>query len=313
MYAQDERGEKVGEWDLPIGGAFHSSCARSVVHATHEMKPYLTTWTLKVPMTQTGKITLLALIKEGGAGTGAFWYPNDLELTPAVRRQTAFIGYVNQSCDEVCAGHDSLCVARDIASLSSPLAIDKLIVPFIDCQPPYRLSCDDVGATISRDDICYYTNETECAAKKLAYAAPTCAAKSAAQHNGRRLCTCTTRDNPCYHGFLIAGCPCDWSCERDAECRYGVYNTCRNNCEQGVAGCACDNTDGKACGAGFKCMANVCANATCQFGLVDCPCLDGACSSPELVCTPDDFCTRKRRPVCLVGTEGCSCVVSTCV
>jgi len=322
LYAQDESGEKVGDWEMVDRvDVFHSACARSVVHTSAEVKPYLTSWRFKVPANQKGKLTFLALIKEGGANRGAFWYPNDLELTPKAgtpAKQDVFRGEMGESCSDVCAKFGGTCDAAGTASLTSTEAIDSQVSPFVVCQPPYLLSCDNVGATTSDDGLCYYSNKAACDAAKITYAAPTCGAKSNADHNGRRLCKCngavaTTTAAPTTTTTEAPTTTTLPTKPGDPPITTAPVSTC--DLYEGTVTCPCRSDANNACDDGLTCRNNKCVRDVCLYAEAGCPCNPGSLScdaglqcNEESICVKPAFTQDGTKTDCKHGTVACQCV-----
>ena len=222
MYAEDETGNKVGEWEIipespprfwtpPDPGCN----GKALMHADVRLKRFHHIFHWRAPATPQGlgkKITFRVLIKHGYTNGGAFFWPlapampggmqskYDLALTEIAPRGAGAGWFVSKidgaSCDTVCAANSDGAVKRtcDEALLrsegSNPLKLEAAIRSTLACKLPILSSCDGAAPAVasSGGGGCWYHDDFS-GRCPLATAPAKC--NSAAPDSMRRLCPCT--------------------------------------------------------------------------------------------------------------------------
>lgn len=334
-YPKHDRGDptKIGKWEFNDRQVmFHSYCPRTVLHASGELKPYLTTWRFQPPADFSGEIQFVALIKTGPANVGEFWYPNSLVLkksakAPAKPQEKWYKGKIGESCAETCTKLEMKCDASRLTSVTSSSQLQTTVAPFLTCNKPPLLRCSDLGLSFGEDGFCYYSNEQKCQQYKLpaAAGAPTCDTKSDDVEVGGRLCPCACdgEKGPCFvptttttttttqapitaaptqpgappcTGKAGGCCLSTGACsDANTECKLlGGQPTCVRStvCVYGDAGCPCTLADNK-CASGLTCQTS----ANSDFGV----CAAATASQGSA----NDYCANR------IGQAGCWCVPET--
>ena len=222
MYAEDETGNKVGEWEIipespprfwtpPDPGCD----GKALMHADVRLKRFHHIFHWRAPTTPQGlgkKITFRILIKHGYTNGGAFFWPlapampdgmqskHDLALTEIAPRGAGAGWFVSKidgaSCDTVCAANSDGALQRtcDEALLrsegSNPLKLEAAIRSTLACKLPILSSCDGAAPAVasSGGGGCWYHDDFS-GRCPLATAPAKC--NSSAPDSMRRLCPCT--------------------------------------------------------------------------------------------------------------------------
>jgi hypothetical protein len=335
---------KVGRWEFTdTEDRFHSFCPGTVLHANAALKPYLTTWRFEPPADFTGSIKFVALIKVGPANDGAFYYPNNVVLSPTGAAPTLaeqwYRGANNKTCDEVCAAvaTNFECDDAKITTINTAAEVENIIAPYVTCRRPLLARCTAQGLSTSPDGFCFYPNNAECTAAGLTTTATTCAARATGLGT-RRICPCkckagatctasvttaagTTRATTRVGGTTRATTRAPARTTTRAQ-GTGVPATAAGTvaptlppvpvCSK-TLGCVCDK-DG-LCNSGLQCMAqgdqSFCVKEenkpTCTFGELGCFCREADQGCSDALECKDQTCVRKTGSQCVDGLLGCPC------
>jgi hypothetical protein len=115
LYVNDAKNATVGEFvlpkdDSPLNTQHAVHCPRALTHANAEEKPLVMTFAWRAPPAGAGAVTIRALLKQGDANTGEFFWPNeegDVVLSEAGAAPAAVeyrVAPPGTSCDTICAG-----------------------------------------------------------------------------------------------------------------------------------------------------------------------------------------------------------------
>eukprot|EP01114_Cavostelium_apophysatum_P019332 TRINITY_DN61_c0_g1_i1.p1 TRINITY_DN61_c0_g1~~TRINITY_DN61_c0_g1_i1.p1 ORF type:complete len:1021 (-),score=244.73 TRINITY_DN61_c0_g1_i1:110-3172(-) len=178
IYAVDANGTKVGDWALPFEAPAWTvapwesipghQCAKSLMHASAQTKPYFLRFRYLGPVNGTGTVTFKTLIKWGDPNTGAFYWPNQtFQLTESSVQSTRpefEMTNVGESCSDHCDAKDMECDEEAIGMINSPMAWSELSYA-VPCNLPYVNTSGPAGYIDNATDYCYYGNKVSCDAQ----------------------------------------------------------------------------------------------------------------------------------------------------
>ena len=350
----------VGEWHVVpqnprmFHNTLNTGCGKGVLlHATATYKNSHEVFWFKAPAQGTGTIALRALVKQGDANMGEFYFPmqnGDLILTEDTNALPApsgawVRGNPGESCTEACARLSTK--GCDAASLQTGLVTPAMMQSQIidervaQCDVPLLSNCDQLGPTTSETDYCYVYDSSLCTGRNQQ--TPTCAARSTDPLDSRRLCPCgaaptctpltTCPDVNQYCGNYPDGCGGIISC---GGCPQAHQNCTAHPTTAGVSQCTCQShtcaehgwecgSHDDGCGTPLLCgNSGACASAgeNCTQGS---QCVPNGCS-PQDSCASLSFQCGTATTPCQAGTStpatqlqcgscrnGESCVNNQCV
>eukprot|EP01129_Flabellula_baltica_P013277 TRINITY_DN6131_c0_g1_i1.p1 TRINITY_DN6131_c0_g1~~TRINITY_DN6131_c0_g1_i1.p1 ORF type:complete len:1020 (+),score=191.04 TRINITY_DN6131_c0_g1_i1:8-3067(+) len=199
LYAVDSSGAKVGEWMVPSENPikYHTpiaSCGENVVlHAGALVKQGRQFFFFRAPA-GTGKITFHALVKEGDANVGSFYWPNlqgdisvdEGSVSGATSWEKTGLG---QSCSEYCQSKSQYCDSASFGEITSAQDLEPISSKY-GCKLPYLNSCEGFGAFTDDSNFCYYPqSQSQCDLQKRPYYTTRCDAKASDVY---RFCRCST-------------------------------------------------------------------------------------------------------------------------
>ena len=210
IHANDDDGNVVGEWVVPPDSTpqVHAPCSNPgvLLQTSAELKPSLLRLSWRAPPAGTGKVTFLALIKEGPANKGEFWYPNyygDLILkeTSDSEPNVWIPGLEQESCTDACERAGEKCSQGMLDLVDSTEDFLYLIGNQITCNLPILSDCFEASPLFQSNAQCTYF-DSDCAEWRSQDAQSSC---SAVPTGGDiRLCPCTA-DGKVPPAFLGAG------------------------------------------------------------------------------------------------------------
>ena len=220
MYAVDESGQKIGEWDIipetppnwwtpPDAGCG----GKSLMHANVRLKRYHEVFHWRAPKTPRGlgkKVTFRVLIKHGYTNGGAFFWPlapamlggmqsnHDLALTEGEPRGSKPGWFVSKvggvSCATVCAANGNRDCDESVLqnAASDPFALEAAIRSTFACKLPILSSCNDGAPAVASSGAgtCWYNDALSGRCPKTTARAKCSSSASATM---RRICPCNAR------------------------------------------------------------------------------------------------------------------------
>lgn len=197
MHAVASNGSTVGAWEIPSEKSFTqtvSDCGQGfAIHKGAEVKPQLIRLLWRAPsVVGLGAVAFRTLIKEGTANDGYFYYPMDSDLilqekTQASYSQLWYEAASTQSCTAACALVNKACAEELLASLNSPLQLDRTVSTNIPCEMPYVSSCQ-AHDPVATSRYCTFRSPT-CASWRANVGNSSCAAVPT-DGAVNRLCPC---------------------------------------------------------------------------------------------------------------------------
>jgi hypothetical protein len=282
LVALDSNNKRVGEWDT----RFQSGSAQfwtppvcggksALIHKDANLKDFSQHFYWKAPRSVggNGKVKFIALVKQGAANTGSFYFSSSFTLSRGgTNPQTWFRGAKGQSCDQVCQSKRMSCDARAANLYSSKPAdlVSHMIVSDFKCAQTYT-DCSNLSPATQHygGGKCWLRGTADDCRRQSKVLAPfSCSAKTTKINLGSRICPCRASNN-----LVLAPDPCDeMSCGENGQCEPGE-GTCV--CDDGYSGDFCQNGPGST-----SCRDGVMNNG--EEG-IDC---GGPCT---VKCTPFQF------------------------
>ena len=220
LHADDEDGNKVGEWGLPEAGDanfWHPPVCgpKTVLHTGAAIKSLTSRFRFRAPPAGTGTITFKALAKVGPPNAGEFYRPSDLVLPEAVSGgesesdNTWIVGSAGATCDEACnqlltSGNmqqqeqqqqqQHVCDENVMAAgLQTLAATASALSPVYPCNGPLLIDCDVVApaltTAVAEYRHCWYQDTNVCGVSTIT-GREVCAANTSTSM--RRFCACSS-------------------------------------------------------------------------------------------------------------------------
>lgn len=162
VHAVTADGTKVGTWDIPEADnpITHMPCSDPAVllHTSAEVKPYRVIVRWLAPPAGYGTVTFRALIKDGIANEGEFYYPlADLVLTEAETKDKYWFESVEGlTCNQTCEAFELMCSDDMLDEIHSADNIHQQIANEIPCKMPFLGSCSGMEPVVREDGYCNY-------------------------------------------------------------------------------------------------------------------------------------------------------------
>ena len=198
IHANDEDDNVVGEWDVPAdsNSHVHTPCSDPgvLLQTSAEEKPSLLQLNWRAPAAGTGRVYFRALIKEGPANHGYFWYPNykgDLTLSEASDPDPNvwISGLEEESCDDACDRVNKKCTQGMLDLVDSSTEFVNLIANQITCNYPILSGCTAASPLFLSNSQCTFF-DPDCEDFRKDADSSSCDATPADGHV--RLCPCTS-------------------------------------------------------------------------------------------------------------------------